>query len=198
MRMHLDYKNAAKPDGGNEAGQRGVVLIVALIMLVIISLLASFSIRNATSTEAVSGNVRTTQLATQAAEAALQYCEDGVKQQFSTTPTIVITPYIQAYQNPPQWKDLTLWDGDTSVTAVAANKVLVIPTTVLGNTATFKRLPECLIERIQVVNSSNVIDNTSTFLITARGFGPEVAEDLAHRLRPGGGEVWLQSTLEFE
>lgn len=57
--------------------QRGIVLFVALIMLVIISLMAVMIVRNATSSEAVNSNVRQLQLATQAAETALRYCEDA-------------------------------------------------------------------------------------------------------------------------
>jgi Tfp pilus assembly protein PilX len=58
--------------------QRGVVLIIALILLVVISLLAVTSVRNAGSTATVAGNVRTTELATQAAEIALRHCESSV------------------------------------------------------------------------------------------------------------------------
>ena len=39
-----------------------------MIMLIIVSLLAVTSMRNASSSESVSGNVRTTELATQAAD----------------------------------------------------------------------------------------------------------------------------------
>lgn len=174
-------------------GQSGIVLIVALIMLVIISILATYSVRNATSTEAVAGNVRTTQLASQAAEIALRYCEEGVEQSFAPTPTIVITPL--AYQDPPRWKTMSNWDGSTSVTAAA---VIVVPTTALGGTATYKRPPECMVEAMRVLNSSNVLTTTSTFLITARGFGPEVPAADTNRSRPTGSEVWMQSTLELE
>lgn len=181
-------------------GQRGVVLVVALIMLVIISLLATFSIRNATSTEAVAGNVRTTQLATQAAEIALRYCEDGVTQSFATTPTFTITPsFILSAQDPPRalqkiGNNLDYWDTATSV---AHNAIIVIPTSALGGSATYSRPPECLIEAVQVLNSSGALSTTSTFLITARGFGPEVGAASADRKRPTGSEVWLQSTIEF-
>ena len=44
--------------------ERGIVLVIALILLVIIYLLAVTSLRNAASSESVAGNVRTTALAT--------------------------------------------------------------------------------------------------------------------------------------
>lgn len=183
---------------GCASEERGVVLVVALIMLVIISLLASYSIRNATSTEAVSGNVRTTQLANQAAEFAMKYCAQGMNELGSPTATVVVTPL--PYLDPPRAtnKDangnLTYWDGDTSI---AANAVIIIPTSALGGTSTYSRMPECMIEPIMVVNSSGTgTTTTSTYVITARGFGPEVPAADAHRSRPAGSEVWLQSTDE--
>jgi Tfp pilus assembly protein PilX len=85
------------------ATQRGVVLIIALVMLVVISLLTTLSIRSAVSTESVSGNVRTTELASQAAEIALRYCEDAVVtyQASGAGPLVPLT-----FQDPPRWKSI--------------------------------------------------------------------------------------------
>jgi type IV pilus assembly protein PilX len=175
--------------------QRGVVLIIALIMLVIISLLATLSMRNATSTESVSGNVRTTQLATQAAEIALRYCEAAVVQINGGPGSLVSLPAIQDYRASPLlplWQDTANWDSATSV-------ALVVPTASVnqaGAGATFKRAPECMVERMPMVSTAGALTTTSTYVITARGFGPEVAADAA-RGRPTGSEVWMQSTIEL-
>jgi PilX N-terminal len=53
--------------------QRGVLLIITLIMLVVISGVAALSIKGSGSSEALANNVRTQGLAIQAAEAALRY-----------------------------------------------------------------------------------------------------------------------------
>jgi type IV pilus assembly protein PilX len=176
------------------------VLIVALIMLVIISLLATFSIRNATSTEAVAGNVRTTQLASQAAEFALNYCTTAMDQLGTPTfaldiagNTVTIAPL--SYQNPARaayknGSNLDYWD---SATSVAANAVIIVPTTALGGTSTFKRPPECMIEPTPVIQGGTVTYSVS-YVITARGFGPEVSPADGTRTRPDGAEVWLQAT----
>ena len=200
--------------------QRGVVLIVSLIMLVIISLLASFSIRNATSTEAVAGNARTAQLATQAAEAALRYCARQMDTYYanygSATTTFALYPKPFPYADYPRAShknaagELDYWDGATSVAANTADaasvappqfpsgkKVLwIVPTTEIGGTATYRRPPECMVEPMIVINSAGTgTSTTSSYVITARGFGPEVADtDPAVRTRPRGSEVWLQST----
>ncbi len=177
--------------------QKGVVLIIALVMLVVISLLATLSIRNAVSTESVSGNVRTTQLATQAAEIALRYCEDATIQIYSGTGTMAPVPDILDYVSPPRWRATSVnWDGLAS-----SATVFVVPTdsvNKVGSTTTFSRLPECMVERVPVVTNSGVISTTSTYSITARGFGPEVAAVDAARTRPAGSEVWMQSTIELE
>jgi Tfp pilus assembly protein PilX len=176
--------------------QRGVVLIISLIMLVVLSLLATLSIRNAASSETVSGNVRTTLLATQAAEIALQHCEKwaaqlaGVAAHGLSDP--VAPPTVVGTATTPNWQTLATWDGGTSA------NVYVIPLTLVNHDAavpTYSRAPECMIESVSVVNSMGVPTTSSTRVITARGFGPD--ESGAAKTRPTGSEVWVQSTIEF-
>jgi hypothetical protein len=115
MRQHLSARPAA---------QQGVVLIIALVMLVTISLLTTLSIRSAVSTESVSGNVRTTEMATQAAEIALRYCEEAVVQLGGGTVTLTATPTRLDYDTAtfPRWnKPADTWDKSPT-------DVFVIPT----------------------------------------------------------------------
>ncbi len=57
------------------SGQRGVSLLIVLIMLVVIGLTSAASLRSASSNERISNNFRMHALAEQYAEAALRYCE---------------------------------------------------------------------------------------------------------------------------
>ena len=201
-----------------EHAQRGVVLIIALVMLVVISLLATLSMRNATSSESISGNVRTTELATQAAEIALRYCEEAVAQSIGWPGTLNPLPFIPAFSSTPLWSAkngsgvLTNWDGAASSAAPVnpTGPVLVIPDTSInqaGAGVTFKRPPECMVERMQMATNSTTVTTATTFVITARGFGPDVAADTSGvRPRPRrgsedsterGSEVWMQSTIEL-
>lgn len=222
--MNLPVRPRPRHRPASASPQRGVVLIIALIMLVVISLLAALSIRNATSTAAVSGNVRTTELATQSAEIALRYCEDRVAQFVRATPspwasnlhlntgTFTIsfdsatpatapvigagggsdTITIQAPATPSAVLNVANWDGNPSGLSYA------LPLSRVNSGAlthsTYRRPPECMVERMPVYDSAGTADYTSTFQVTARGFGPEVSED-DERKRPDGSEVWLQSTI---
>lgn len=190
----------------SKSAQGGIVLILALIMLVIISILTAITVRNATSSEAVNSNVRQTQLASQAAETALRYCEDAVINLVAagtatfnfTSPPSSATIALDASliqdmaTGTPTSMVAANWD-----TTTASNKILVIPTASVnraGITSTFSRPPECMVDRL---SPSTSVTYSKNFTITARGFGPEVAAADASRSRPIGSEVWMQSSLEL-
>lgn len=181
--------------------QRGVVLIIALILLVVISLLAVSSIRNVGSSENVSGNVRTVELATQAAEIALRHCEASAIKLVrnlggdTTSAEAIYDPQglgqAQMFWNTTtiQWQSTTNWDTSTSA-------AFVLPSSLVGGTATFKRPPECMVESLTGVTPP--AGAPASFLITARGFGPEVPAADVNRTRPFGTVVWLQSTIDIQ
>jgi type IV pilus assembly protein PilX len=176
--------------------QNGVVLVIALVLLVLLSLIASYNARNVGSAELVSNNTRSSELASQAAEAALRHCERGVENHFAAlkgstaTFTTLMTPTAAPVGSSFTWQGLTNWDGTASVA-----KVTVIGTSALSlSNATgklYKRPPECMVQYLQATS-------TRTVVVTARGFGPEVQEDAGGtRPIPKGSEVWLQSTLSL-
>lgn len=233
--------------------QQGVVLVVALILLVVISLFTVTSIRSAISSESVSNNVRTTELATQAADIALRYCEYATQRAVadlvgyggppscSTNAAPATNPYSAFYSAQgvtsvtnlarcqlvagniaptvtydrtttlpnqiiwggagTQWQNLATWDSNTT-------KTFVLPLSMVNNTATtatatFKRPPECMVEALNLPSYPTGTTTLpfrgfldTTFVVTARGFGPEVAAADNSRSRPKGTEVWLQSTIE--
>src|SRR5665647_592676 len=172
--------------------QSGVVLIIALILLVVISLLAVTSLRNAGSSESVSSNVRTTELASQAAEIALRYCEaaaveiaSSVGPYTTTFPAANVLPAV----TPANWQNISTWDSATS----SSTKTFALDLGLVNQTgmtmSTYKRSPECMIERLPIVQTgSNAVSTTSSFVITVRGFGPEVpaVTSGAVRIRPVG------------
>jgi type IV pilus assembly protein PilX len=181
--------------------QQGVVLIVALIMLAIISLMAATTIKGSGSSEALSSSSRTQSLALQAADAAIRYCEEGVQNNLNATraaePERVGSLYVAVSITPEpfvagtdlNWTNLATWD-------VGAKSALIykLPATFLSDSV-YKRMPECMAQY-----TKDTVAGVTQVVITARGFGPEVADatDADTVRKPKGAEVWLQSYLNFE
>ena len=161
--------------------------MISLIMILVISVLAVTSMRNVASSEGVSGNVRTTELATQAADIALRHCESSVVKHMDAV-AIAATDLPVAgivAAGTDAWKNLGTWDTTSTPFQLDAQFV--------GGTATFVRPPECMVELL----SGAVATRPASFVVTARGFGPEV-RTAAGAGRPVGTVVWLQSTLDFQ
>ncbi len=177
---------AQRHPGAAEHNQQGAVLIIVLIMLALLSMSAATSLHQAQSTESISGSTRNTELASQAADIALRLCEDYVNQVEIKSCDIRITdPQIIPFTSTPTWKTgVAKWDAPNT-------QILVLPLSRLGNTPLYKRAPECLMEFTKDEPSFCEV------VITARGFGPEVAPADPQRLRPVGTEVWLQTQVSL-
>ena len=172
--------------------QQGVVLIIALVLLVVASLLAATAVRNSGSSEAVAGNVRLVELATEAAEIALRHCEASILNVLGGNDAYM-TNFVAANMldtgMPTQWQLPANWDKET-------NAVYVLPLSLLNQSdmlVTYKRPSECMVEKMRSASATNAM----FYSITARGFGPEVAAADANRTRPTGSEIWLQSHIEI-
>jgi type II secretory pathway pseudopilin PulG len=180
--------------------QHGVVMIIALILLMVVSMLSVFTIRQATSSTQVSNNARTQTTAMQAAQMVLQECETRVRNGLDgNTPSIspdpatppATPPTAQLWQ-PNAAGEMPNWDGQTSLAhfpaVPPANHYTLIMNAAPAGTM-LQRTPECMVER--------QLNNNQIIIITARGFGPEVPAVDATRSAPQGTEVWLQSFLEI-
>ena len=179
--------------------QQGVVLIIALVLLVVMSMLSITSMRNVSSSESLAGNVRTTELATQAADIALRFCEEKA---------LIIAAEKMPDSTPEQWNTLANWDTRATEKLWKAepsplSSTYVLPTESVNKpdmNETYKRRPECMVEQVDMAVGAGADLGTSTFfyVVTARGFGPEVAAVNAVRSRPVGAEVWLQSHISIQ
>lgn len=182
--------------GATTRTQEGAVLIIVLIMLALLSMTAATSVRNAQSTEAISGSTRHAELAGQAAEVALRHCEASVMKRMAmrsgdTASEVArfVTTFTDAHISPltslPAWQDAKgKWDTPSQY-------LFVLPPDLLGNTSLYKRAPECMVESLTEPPKYH-------FIITARGFGPEVAAAGTKGLRPLGTEVWLQTHIDLQ
>lgn len=179
-------------DNPRPSRQQGVVLVITLLLLMVLSILASISIKGATSTEQVSSQSRQRVLAQQAAEAALRFCETQV-QAFRAGRMPNIQPQAFVAGATPTWQTMGNWDVVDPATTPG---LTVVPLPAFGDTAGaipvtyFNRPPECMAQYIVLGDQTRVV-------VTARGFGPEVSRDRSASA-PVGTEVWLQSVLAMK
>ena len=170
--------------------QGGVSLMVVLVMLIIIGVTSAAAIRNATSSEKLTNNIRVQNLAQQYAEAALRYCENELgKADASRVATLAEINIVQtAYGASPAWASTATWTG---AGGASASKTVLPEAQIKSTDSAFKplSLPECVAEK-QVM-----ADGNTAYVITARGFSPDYRADVSTGVTNQGSVVWLQSTL---
>lgn len=178
--------------------QRGVSLIIVLIMLVIIGLTSAAAIRNATSGEKVTNNIRLQNLAQQYAEAALRYCETELgKSPAIAAPTgrmgtTLADANIQTVVagGAPLWNQSVTWIGTGGASATRTT----LPATQISSTdGAFQPAtrPQCVVEK------QTLADASIAYVITARGFSPDYLADTTTGKTTNGSVVWLQSTVIY-
>jgi type IV pilus assembly protein PilX len=145
----------------------GFVLVTSVIFLVVMTLLAVTAIRRSTLGEKLSNNMREQNLAFQAAEAALRFCQND----YETGGAIPIRR-LGGEGMPTEWQDMNIWNANRTQ----------LPANTVKNVA---QQPECLIEEWSIPpRGVNPINLGAVHLITARGFGATT-----------NAVVWLQVTL---
>lgn len=187
---------------GRARSERGVVLVVSLILIVILSLLGTFAIRNATQSERSINGVRSAEVAREAAETALRFCEqiamfDGDGKDYSEfgtsglrTKIIAVPTVASELDTSAAWRSADSWKGDSAIAVPAAYSTKNSGGTVDDDAAALTTAPLCLIQKI---------DNTTTklqgYLITARGFANNASFNSTTGKTSQGAEAWLQSVL---
>ena len=91
--------------------QRGAVLVVSLIILLVLTLLALAASRNALVMERLGGSSRQLDQAFQAAEAALRHGEGLLSQANLPAPTGANGWYHYSIAPSPDWNDPDAWDA---------------------------------------------------------------------------------------
>lgn len=173
--------------------QRGIVLVVALIMMAVIAVSSAIAIKLSMSGGMIASSLRGNNLAMQAAEAGLRWCELQARLAVRGQPSQVV---IQGATLP----GLELWRtlGNFSNNAI----VTVAPQAVLATNGliNYPRMPECVVEQqslrppvaAEEPGLPSAKDQNEVLLITVRGFSPDYRRIGNNST---GGEVWLQSTL---
>lgn len=182
--------------------ERGVVLVITLILIVILSLLGTVAIRNATQTERSINGVRTSQVAQEAAETALRFCEqialfseEGKPyEEYGTTGLTgkVITTVITSEQDTSAaWRTAGNWVGANAI-VVPEHYYKKYKSAAVDTDATALTVaPRCMIQKIQ----SNSTPKLTGYLITARGFANNAKFESDTGKVSYGAEAWMQSVL---
>jgi Tfp pilus assembly protein PilX len=160
------------------SGQRGVSLIIAMVMLVVIGFVSVAIMRRATSSDQVAMNNRLQTQANQYAQAALQFCEN----QIVTTGTPIT---IRSSATPGNWTVKANW-----LTTTAPASAYQLTSTDLPSANTPAHLPQCLVEHSPLDAS-----NAHLFIVTARGFSDDYSFDTTTGATKSGSVVWLQSQV---
>ena len=172
--------------------ERGVVLPIALIMLVIISFAGLLAARNSATFEQFSNNMRTNQVARTSAEDALRQCERIARASVEDNAafaadvgriedsTVISADTEEAIRE-------GIWNTRANWAEGAANLITVTPEfgDDVQSRAQLRNPPTCIIQAM--VNDR--------FLITARGLSNDAQVDDDSGLLTAGSEVWLQSIL---
>lgn len=170
--------------------QQGVSMVIVLIMLIVIGLTSAAAIRNATSNERLTNNLRLQNLAQQYAEAALRYCEGEIaKADASRVATLREANIVStAFGATAAWNQTVTWVGSggasASRTSVPENQVTSVDSSFKPAT-----LPQCVAEK------QALPDGSQSYVITARGFSPDYQSDSVSGKTTQGSVVWLQSSL---
>lgn len=174
--------------------QRGVVLPIALIMLVIISFAGLIAARNSATHEQFSNNMRTNQVARQLAEDALRYCEkvaidsaEGgnvfVKEIKDKIQTTEISSESLADLSGGEWNKKSNWVSSTVAIEMTPQFGSNVSTS--AQTKQNKNKPKCIVQKLK----------GDRFVVTARGLSADAVVDGTSGVLTAGTEVWLQSVL---
>ncbi len=172
--------------------QRGAVLVVGLILLVVVSLLGTVAYGVATQQERISGNTRDRMLAFDMAESALRFCEAAINSPAFVPLGGVDQPLNGLYVAP------AIVAGDTSgpryETIDWTNDALVRELTFPAGSDRYAIRPACIAEDTgsffepdrscgQEIGCAEI--ERQSFRVTARGYGvrPDTIVDVQSNLR---------------
>lgn len=171
--------------------ERGSVLAITLMLLIVLALVGTLAIRNSTQSERVMNSVRTSNVAQQAAETALRICEQ-VAQKHEKGESIAGIDANKVKTDITETADAGIWKTKDSWKKGAANLINLpdnyFPSKQEKGITKLKHAPQCIIQKLKT-------KQVEGYVITARGFGNDAVIDDATGRVTSGAEAWLQSIL---
>ena len=186
--------------------QRGISLIIVLILTVVIGLTAAAAMKGATSSQRVTNNVRMENMAQQYAESALRYCEAQVQIPFNnpaaTARTANLAPAnIPVVSKVPvsgvvaagNWENSVTWTATAGAVGPSLARVDLASAQFSSalSSKTPAKAPQCAAE-MQVLGTAAA--SYTVTVVTSRGFSSDYEADGVGKTTRGS-VVWLQSIL---
>lgn len=174
-----------KRDIRARSAQRGVSLLIAMCMLVIIGLVSVSVMRNAKSSDAVSANTRAQTQANQYAQAAERFCESQIG-------TKALLGYVPGTTG-PYWTTFANWYSSSGST-----KAYTLTTQDLSNSAKDiatppkGAMPQCMFEDVPGPGFG-----VNAYIVTARGFSLDYVAESSGNTKTGS-VVWLQAYVNVQ
>lgn len=144
--------------------QKGFVLAASMIFLIIMTALAVTAIKKSTSDEKVANNLRSQNIAFQAAEKALRFCESRIELRTGNVNICKLkdstTPHEEDIKFPEKWKSTDIWKNGANV----------IKLTGVDQVAGVAAQPQCLIEQWKFPAEPGK-DPEHSWVITSRAVG---------------------------
>lgn len=185
--------------------ERGISLIIVLILMVVIGLTSAAAMRGATSGQRLTNNVRTDNVAQQYSEAALRYCETELQRPDPALPATqarpnsllraVIPVTVMGGGVQGVWENPVAWTGTAGVgPAITRTTLNQAQYTTAGLSSYLPaKAPECVAE-VQTLGVGPGAFNVT--VVTSRGFSSDYRADGAGNTIQGS-VVWLQSILNM-
>lgn len=186
--------------------QRGISLIIVLILTVVIGLTAAAAMKGATSSQRVTNNVRMENMAQQYAESALRYCEAQVQIPFNNPAATARTANLAAANIPVvskvpvsgvvaagNWENSVTWTATAGAVGPSLARVDLASTQFSSalSSKTPAKAPQCAVE-MQVLGTA--LASYTVTVVTSRGFSSDYEADGTGKTTRGS-VVWLQSIL---
>lgn len=161
----------------NSNKQRGFVLVVSMIFLIVMTLLTITAINKSTLGEKITGNLRSQEMAFEAAEKGLRFCERQIDLAVGSV-TIgnlragaTVTVYESGLPNdadalenfPQEWALASNWGASST-------KATTLPDNVSDSMKGVVEQPKCMIEKWSVLSNRSDKINWA-YVITSRGVG---------------------------
>lgn len=168
--MHIQKSPPIIPGTGRQ--QRGAVLVISLIILLLMTIIGVVAMQGATLEERMAGNVRDNQIAFNAAEAALRAGELSLSGEFAVLPVFSSTGGAAGSchytQDNIRWAN---WSAIPQLCVYAIKAEFIDPETARE---LLYASPDYYLEEIEATSSdieAGTELNVGMYRITARGFG---------------------------